>query len=248
MRIGARYRNREEACLSGGTGCGVLYLTGCTMRCVTCLVPEISRNRVGEDLSPALAARMLLRMASEGVSHIEIANAESFPEEVRETVSRAREAGLRIPLVNNFSGYADAAVLRFLLPSFDIYLMDLKYRDNALALRLSGVPDYAERSAEALRTLTACYGPDRYAPDGLLTRGVVLRHLMLPGLPENTDAVLRFLRTENPARYPLSLMDDFVPEHRTAEFLTPPYEISPRLAEEKRALARAYGIPLLPRF
>ena len=131
-----------------------------------------------------------------------------------------------------------------MMPLFECYLMDVKYASPALGLRLSGVPDYPERAVEALRLLYRHYGENRCTAEGLLQSGVLLRHLMLPGLPQNTDEVLQLLARENPGRYPLDLMDDFVPEYRTAEFLQGPYTIDPVLYREKIALAERLGLVL----
>lgn len=245
MKVGCYYRNREEAAISGGTGCGVIYLAGCSLRCVYCLVHEISWEEKGTPYSPQELAALLLRMEGEGVSHIELANVEPSAGEVIEAIRLAREQGLTVPLINNFSGYAGETLLQRLMPWFEGYLMDVKYADAVLGNRLSGVPDYPERVREALCLLSRHYGENRYTGEGLLRRGVLLRHLMLPGLPENTDAVLRFLAEENPMGYPLDLMDDFVPEHRTAEFLEGPYLIKPALYQEKKALALSLGLKLI---
>ena len=238
MIIGKYYRNREEACISAGSGCGVVYLGGCTMHCVYCLVHGISQRREGLEYTPAEAAGLLLRLQREGVSHISLANVEPSAEEVIETVALARRDGLTVPLLNNFSGYASPAVMHRLCPIFSGYVMDFKYAQSTLGERLSGVPGYTENALQNLALLSQHYGGNRYDEAGLLVRGVLLRHLILPGFPENTLDTISIISKNNPMCYPIDLMDDFVPEYRAAEFFPGPYAVS---EAERRQLAEYAG-------
>lgn len=242
MRIGKYYRNREEKSISGGTGCGVVYLSGCLLHCAYCLVGEISQEGKGLDYSVEEAAGLLLRLQGQGVSHISVANAEPQAEELIAAIEEARRGGLSVPLVNNFGGYADEDVMRRLMPHFEGYVMDWKYADAAAGLRLSGIADYPERAAKCLQMLIAHYGKNRYDENGLLQSGVLLRHLILPGLPQNTEGVIRLLAQQNTAGYPLELMADFVPEWHTAEVLTPPYRIPREVKQKSIALAHQLGL------
>lgn len=245
MRIGKYYRNREERCISGGTGCGVVYLSGCDMHCAYCLVYDISQEGKGVPYTPRQAAELLLSLQQRGVSHISLANAEPFADEVTETVSAAREMGLTVPLLNNFNGYAPTALTRRLLPFFQGYVMDFKYADPSLGRRLSAVPDYPKRALANLALLSSYYGANRCDENGLLQSGVLLRHLILPGLPQNTEGVLRLLAEHNPCGYPLSLAADFVPEGRTADVLPPPYAVSSAQLQGFTGLAASLGLTLL---
>ena len=244
MIIGKFYRNREEACISGGSGCGVVYLGGCNMHCVYCLVHEISQGKKGLEYSSAEAAELLLRLQGEGVSHLSLANVEPSADEIVQTIRFARASGLTVPLLNNFNGYASEETMRLLMPHFEGYIMDFKYAESTLGRRLSGIPDYTENALRNLMLLTTYYGKNRYDAAGLLQNGVLLRHLILPGLPENTSACLRLLAQHNPAGYPLDLMADFVPEYRTAEYLHGPYAVSESARLEYMAMAEGLGLSL----
>lgn len=142
MKVGKFYRNREERCISGGTGCGVVYLSGCDMRCAYCLVYGISQGGNGVTYTPRQLAELLLSLQQRGVSHISLANVEPSADEVIEAIAIARKLGLTVPLCNNFNGYAPAALTERLLPYFQAYIMDFKYADDALGQRLSAVPAY----------------------------------------------------------------------------------------------------------
>lgn len=216
MKVGKFYRNREERCISGGTGCGVVYLSGCDMRCAYCLVYGISQGGNGVTYTPRQLAELLLSLQQRGVSHISLANVEPSADEVIEAIAIARKLGLTVPLCNNFNGYAPAALTERLLPYFQAYIMDFKYADDALGQRLSAVPAYPAHARANLALLSARYGSNRYDAVGLLQSGVLLRHLILPGQWQNTEDTLRLLAQNNPHGYPLSLLPDFVPEGNTA--------------------------------
>lgn len=245
MMIGKYYRNREERCISGGTGCGVVYLSGCDMHCAYCLVYEISQKGAGTPATPRQLADLLLSLGQRGVSHISLANVEPSAGEVVEAITIAREKGLALPLLNNFNGYAPAALTRRLLPYFQGYIMDFKYADGALGERLSAAPAYPARAVENLALLSARYGPNRYAENGLLQSGVLLRHLILPGEWQNTEEALRLLAKHNPCGYPLSLLPDFVPEGNTVAVLSPPYTVPAGRLRQLQALAAELGLSLL---
>ena len=245
MKVGKYYRNREERCISGGTGCGVVYLSGCDMHCAYCLVYDISQEGKGTPYTPCQLAELLCSLQQRGVSHISLANVEPSADEVIEAIAAARELGLTVPLLNNFNGYAPTALTRRLLPFFQGYIMDFKYADAALGARLSAVPDYPARALANLALLSAHYGNNRYDAAGLLQSGVLLRHLILPGMWRNTEDALRLLAANDPCGYPLSLLPDFVPEGRTAAVLSPPYTVPPQRLHHLTELAHSLGLDLL---
>lgn len=245
MKVGKYYRNREEHCISGGTGCGVVYLSGCDMHCAYCLVYDISQEGKGVPYTPRQLAELLCSLQQRGVSHISLANVEPSADEVIEAVAIARELGLTVPLLNNFNGYAPTAFTRRLQPFFQGYIMDFKYADAALGAHLSAAPDYPRRALANLALLSAHYGNNRYDAAGLLQSGVLLRHLILPGMWRNTEDALRLIAANNPSGYPLSLLPDFVPEGRTAAVLHPPYAVSPQRLQQLTELAHSLGLELI---
>lgn len=245
MKVGKFYRNREEHCISGGAGCGVVYLSGCDMHCAYCLVYGISQRAEGTPYTSHQLAELLLSLQQRGVSHISLANVEPSANEVIEAIALARKMGLTVPLCNNFNGYAPVALTERLLPYFQAYIMDFKYADDALGQRLSAVPGYPARALANLSLLGLHYGPNRYDAAGLLQSGVLLRHLILPGQWQNTEDTLRLLAQNNPCGYPLSLLPDFVPEGNTAAVLPPPYTVPPDRLRGFTDLAHSLGLSLL---
>ena len=123
--------------------------------------------------------------------------------------------------------------------------MDFKYADAALGAHLSAAPDYPRRALANLALLSAHYGNNRYDAAGLLQSGVLLRHLILPGMWRNTEDALRLLAANDPCGYPLSLLPDFVPEGRTAAVLSPPYTVPPQRLHHFTQLAHSLGLVLL---
>lgn len=245
MIIGKHYCNHEEACISGGIGCGVVYLGGCNMHCVYCLVHEVSQDREGIEYTPQEAAQLLLRMEQRGVSHISIANVEPSADEVIKAIAIARREGLSVPLLNNFNGYATEEQMQRLMPVFDGYVMDFKYADSAFGKRLSGVPDYTASALQNLRLLSEHYGENRYDANGLLLRGVLLRHLVLPGLFQGVKDTISLIAQNNPNHYPLDLMNNFVPEYRTTEYLPGPYVLGGAVYARCITMAKSLGLTII---
>ena len=212
MKVGKYYRNREDHCISGGTGCGVVYLSGCDMHCAYCLVYDISQEGKGVPYTPRQLAELLCSLQQRGVSHISLANVEPSADEVIEAVAIARELGLTVPLLNNFNGYAPTAFTRRLQPFFQGYIMDFKYADAALGAHLSAAPDYPRRALANLALLSAHYGNNRYDAAGLLQSGVLLRHLILPEQELDSMNVIDLISDSFPAGSILfSLMSQYTP-------------------------------------
>ena len=170
MKVGKFYRNREERCISGGTGCGVVYLSGCDMRCAYCLVYGISQGGNGVTYTPRQLAELLLSLQQRGVSHISLANVEPSADKVIEAIAIARKLGLTVPLCNNFNGYAPAALTERLLPYFQAYIMDFKYADDALGQRLSAVPAPTAMMRSAFCKAVCCCGILSYRGNGRILR------------------------------------------------------------------------------
>lgn len=208
----------EEPCISGQRGSGAVFFTGCSLGCVYCQNYEISGTGAklfGLEVSEAELAGIFLRLQGEGAENINLVTACHFVPQVAEALRRAKAAGLVIPVIYNSGGYEKAETLRLLEGLVDVYLPDFKYMDADLAARLSRAPDYPDRAKEAIaemvrQTGDAVFGPG-YGAGPMIRRGVIVRHLLLPGHVRNAKAVVQYLHDTYGDRIWLSLMSQYTP-------------------------------------
>ncbi len=206
----------EEPCISGTRGSGTLFFTGCHLSCVFCQNHEISRCEIpGRALSDRELEETIRRLLDRGVHNLNFVSASHFIPAVTRVLARLQ---LPVPVVWNSSGYETPEQLRQLDGLVQVYLPDFKYGDEALGRRLSGVPDYPSVALAALQEMIRQRGPCQMDQDGLLTSGVLVRHLILPGCIENTLDVLDLLRDNfAPGSFLLSLLSQYTPIRALAE-------------------------------
>ncbi len=199
----------EEPCLCGTGGSGAVFFTGCNMRCIFCQNHEISRGAGGKDISVQGLRDIMLRLEDEGVHNIDLVTPTHYTPLIAEALAGVR---LHIPVVWNSSGYESPETLRQLEGLVQIYMPDLKYADAALAAELSFAPDYPAAALAAVREMYRQTGPFVMNDGGLLASGVIVRHLILPGHPENTLRVIDLMEDELPYQEILfSLLAQYTP-------------------------------------
>ena len=197
----------EEPVISGSFGSGAIFFSGCTLRCAFCQNYTISDEHFGRELTPQALRAAMERLIDEGVQNINLVT----PTHFLPSILPALEPKLPVPVVYNCGGYESVETLRRLEGKIDVYLPDFKYSDNALAKRLSAAPDYYETAAAAILEMYRQVGRP-VIEDEQMTRGVLLRHLVLPGFVDNSLGVLDWI-AEN-FRYGdilVSLMSQYVP-------------------------------------
>jgi len=238
MRVSiAQLHHGEEPVLSGvgpgAGGSGAIFFAGCALRCVYCQNHEISAGNKGHEIAVDDLTAMMLELQLAGALNINLVTAGHYAPQVREALLLARDHGLRLPVVWNSSGYESVATLRSLEGLVDIYLPDLKYMDAAAAARYSAAPDYPKVATFAIYEMQRQVG--RLAvEDGLARRGVLTRLLVLPGDVGRTDLALEWIAdTLGPDSW-VSLMGQYYPTHRAAEFP----EINRAVTPEEYAAAR----------
>ena len=208
----------EEPCLVGTRGAGAVFFSHCTLRCVYCQNYEISHEGRGETLGiDALAARFLA-LQEEGAATLDLITPTHYAPQILAALERARAAGLSLPVVWNTSGYETEETIALLGGSVDIYLPDLKYMAEESGRRWSAAPDYAAAARAAIVAMVRQLGPVSFTPDGRLLRGVLVRHLVLPGHRKESIAIIRWLWETFGDAVQLSLMRQYTPLYRAAEF------------------------------
>ena len=200
----------EEPCISGTRGSGTIFFTGCNLRCVFCQNREISRGGgTGEILTVSALRDLMLRLRDQGVHNLNLVTGAHF---VRPIAEALQGLDLGIPVVWNSSGYESVESLRRLEGLVQVYLPDFKYWKPALAKRYSLAEDYPTVAAAAIREMFRQTGPYALDEDGMLRRGVLIRHLILPGQDLNAMDVIDFAAEEFPAGSVLfSLMSQYTP-------------------------------------
>ena len=198
----------EEPVISGTQGSGAVFFSGCALRCVFCQNHEISTDCFGEAVSVARLREIYAELIAQGAHNINLVTASHFAPWVAQSLCPA----LPVPVVWNCGGYESAEILSMLAGKVQVYLPDLKYADNDLAAKLSAAPDYFEVATAAIEEMHRQVG-DCVIEDGLLKRGVVIRHLVLPGQLDNTRRVLDWVsQTFSSGQVLVSLMSQYTPQ------------------------------------
>lgn len=199
----------EEPCISGEKGSGTIFFSGCNMKCVFCQNHQISHEGVGLEISPAELMKCMLYLQSIGAENI---NVVTPPQNVNllANVLKVVRTQLTIPVVWNSSGYETVANLKKLEGLVDIYLPDFKYSDNRLGQEYSGVPNYFEVASEAIREMRRQQPVNQFDDDGMMTKGVIVRHLVLPRGIRNTVGVMQAIASIDKKMY-VSVMGQYFP-------------------------------------
>ena len=198
----------EEPPVSGTRGTGAVFFSGCTLRCVYCPNGEISHRNQGRVFTPAALADSLRRLCDMGMQTISLITGTPYVPQILETLEIFRPP---VPLVWNSSGYETVETLRRLEGVIDIYLPDLKHYSRRAAAICAAAPDYFERASAALKEMCRQTGTPAYDGEGIMTRGTLVRHLILPGFTGESLKLLTWIRDELPEGTPVSLMRQYIP-------------------------------------
>lgn len=204
----------EEPCLSGTRGAGTVFFSGCTLRCVFCQNEQISQENFGQPVSIARLREIFAELITQGAHNIDLVS----PTQFSHAVGEALEEPLPVPVVWNSGGYDSVDTLGCLEGKIDVYLPDLKYLTAARAKKYSGAENYPETAKAAILEMFRQVGPAVFE-DGLLKRGVLIRHLLLPGGLNEAKLVMDWVSEQFPNGEVLfSLMSQYLPLGRAAEF------------------------------
>ena len=219
----------EEPCVSGDEGSGTVFFSGCSLRCVFCQNHDISSGNFGQEISIERLSRIFLELQEQGANNINLVTAAQYIPQIAEAFSLVKK-DLHIPVVYNSSGYESMEALHMLDGIVDVYLPDLKYLDPKRAARYSQAPDYVETAKKAILEMFRQVGPVQYDQRGILKKGVIVRHLVLPEGVEDSVNVLRWISENLPLDDILvSIMSQYTPFYRSAQFP----EINRRLHEDE---------------
>ena len=201
----------EEPCISGESGSGTVFFSGCTMRCVFCQNKEISRSEVGKEITIERLAEIYLELAAKGANNINLVTPMHYAPQITAALDIARKNGLTLPIVWNTGGWERRESIAAVRDYADIWLSDFKYFDSSLGESLSKAPNYFSVAAAALDKMVKQTCEPVFDENDMMRRGVIVRHLMLPGHLDDTKNVLRFLYENYGDSIWISIMNQYTP-------------------------------------
>ncbi len=208
--------NFEEPCISGKKGSGTVFFSNCNMNCVFCQNYEISQQGKGKEISIEELAEIFIKQQEKDVENINLVTPTSYVPQIIESIKIARKNGLKLPIVYNTNGYEKVETLKMLEGYVDIYLPDFKYSDDELGKRLSKVDNYFEIATEALKEMYRQTGKAVFNGEGIMQKGMIIRHLVLPNHILNSRRVLKWIN-ENMHDVYVSVMAQYFPTYKAKE-------------------------------
>lgn len=206
----------EEPCISGENGSGTVFFTGCNLNCKFCQNYKISQEQLGKEIEINELANEFLRLQNLNANNINLVTGVMYIPQIIEAIKLAKENGLKIPIVYNSSGYENVEAIKLLNGYIDVYLPDLKYYDNELGLRLSGVKEYFENATLAIEEMYNQVGNLKFDENGLIKRGVIIRHLILPNHLENSKKVFSWIKEKFDKKVLVSVMAQYFPSNKAS--------------------------------
>lgn len=207
----------EEPCISGSRGSGTVFFFGCSLRCVFCQNQTIVAGREKNSVTPDRLAEIFLELQEKHAANINLVTAGHFLPQVCRALELAKKRGLSIPVVYNTGSYETPAALRLLKGLVDVWLPDLKYCSNQLSAAYSHAPDYFVTAAAAIAEMFRQAGPPEFDKAGMMKRGVIVRHLVLPGQVKDSKKILRYLHDTYGNDIYVSILNQYTPMAHTAE-------------------------------
>ena len=201
----------EEDCISGKEGSGTVFFSGCNLRCVYCQNRKIAEGVYGKEITVERLAAIFLELEKKGANNINLVTPSHYVLEIIEALKIAKEKGLKLPIVYNSSAYEKVETLKFLQDYVDVYLPDFKYMDSELGSRYSGAKDYSKVAKEAVFEMFRQVGKPSFDDRGIMKKGVIVRHLVLPGYIEDSKKVIRYLYETYGDDIFISILSQFTP-------------------------------------
>lgn len=201
----------EEPCISGEKGSGTVFFSNCTLRCVFCQNNDISQCSSGKEISIERLSEIFLELQDKGALNINLVTPTHYVPQIIEALKIAKNNGLIIPIVYNSSGYENVETIKLLKGYIDVYLPDLKYYDNKYSIKYSNAKDYFNYAIKAIEEMVKQVGDIKFDENGIIQKGVIVRHLLLPGLLFDSKKVLDALYNKFQNKIYISIMNQYTP-------------------------------------
>ena len=207
----------EEPCISGKNGSGSVFFTNCNLKCKYCQNYEISQLQKGKEITIEHLAEIFLKQQEKGANNINLVTPTSYVYQIIGALDIAKKNGLTIPVIYNTNGYENTETIQLLKGYVDVYLPDLKYYSNELAKKYSGVDNYFEIATEAIKEMYDQVGCPVFNEEGIIKKGVIIRHLVLPNHILNTKHILKWVKENMPKDTYISVMAQYFPTYKAKE-------------------------------
>ena len=232
----------EEPCISGETGSGAVFFSGCPLGCCFCQNREIAIGQSGLTVTVDRLSEIFLELQEQGAANINLVTGTHYVPQIILALETAKKSGLTIPVVYNCGGYECAETLRLLEGYVDIYLPDFKYMDNGLAAGFSRARNYPEKAREAIREMVRQTGKPVFDEKGMIKKGTVVRHLVLPGHTKDSIAILKYLSETYGDSIYISVMSQYTPVFHQEKFEELNRRLTKREYEKVLDAAFSFGI------
>lgn len=201
----------EEPCISGKNGSGTIFFSNCNLNCVFCQNHEISQECIGRDISIEKLSSLFLEQQERGANNINLVTPTHYIPQIIASLQIAKRKGLKLPILFNTNSYINVDALKLLDGYIDVYLPDLKYFNDKYAVKYSNAPGYFKQAAAAIKEMFSQVGENIFNKDGIITKGIIIRHLMLPGLLFDSKKVIDYIHTTYGNSVYISIMNQYTP-------------------------------------
>ena len=225
----ASIHNFEEPCISGENGSGTVFFSNCNLNCVFCQNYKISQQGLGREISIEELAEIFIDEQNKNAENINLVTPTMYVYHIIEAIKIARNKGLKIPIVYNSNGYENVETIKKLKGYIDIYLPDLKYYDDDLAFKYSGVKNYFENATSAIKEMYNQVVSPVLDENGMMKKGLIIRHLVLPNNLQNSKDVLKWINDNIDKNVFVSVMAQYFPTNKAKDFP----EINRKLTKEE---------------
>ena len=207
----------EEPCISGKNGSGTVFFTNCNFKCIYCQNYEISQLGKGREITIEELANIFLKQQEKGANNINLVTPTSYVYQIIEAIQIARNKGLNIPIIYNTNGYENEETIELLNGYIDVYLPDLKYYDNNLGKKYSGIDNYFSIATKAILKMYEQVGTPNFNENGIIQKGMIIRHLVLPNHLLNSKHILHWIKENMPNDVYVSVMAQYFPTYKAQE-------------------------------
>ena len=213
----ASVHNYEEPCISGKNVSGTIFFSNCNLSCIYCQNYKISQLGKGYELSVEELANIMLKQQEKGVNNINLVTPTMYVYQIIEAIKIARKRGLKIPIIYNTNGYENVKTIQDLNGYVDIYLPDLKYYSNEISKKYSKIDNYFKYATEAIKEMYKQVGSPIFDENGIIKKGLIIRHLVLPNHLQNSKHILKWIKENMPEDTYVSVMAQYFPTYKAKE-------------------------------
>lgn len=207
----------EEPCISGKNGSGTIFFSNCNLKCIYCQNYKISHLGKGREITIEELAEEFLNQQKKGAHNINLVTPTMYVPQIIEAIKIAKMNGLNLPIIYNTNGYEKIETIKMLEGCIDVYLPDLKYYSDNLAKKYSGIENYFKYASSAIKEMINQVGLPKFNEDGMIIKGVIIRHLVLPNHLQNTKNILKWIKENLPQDTWISVMAQYFPEYKAKE-------------------------------